>query len=176
LSFFKKLLKIIAIILVIIAIIFIIYAALVAIAGGAIPGSIPLMLGSSTLGASSWAFLAVGLGALAIASIVSPEGFSQAMERIGDAGEKIGHVIGDVTGGVVGGVVKGIGLPLLALGLGAFLLWRRSDSDPGDDENSEETTEAELKSDLSTDPVIGRNRMMDERAVNYRDGMWRYQV
>lgn len=178
-GFFKSLLKIIAIILVIIAIIFLIYAALVAIAGGAIGGSVALMGGSGILGASGWAFLAVGLGALAIASIVSPEGFDYAMDRVGKTGSAVGEVIGDVTGGVIGGVAKGLGLPLIALGLGAFMLYRRGQSseESNSDLKSYDPNELKVKGELksnrqSMDATMSRGQLAQQQSFYdpYRTG------
>lgn len=129
----------------IVAIIFLIYAALVAIAGGAVAGSAAIL--GTALGGSSWAFLAVGVGLLAIASIISPEGFEEAMDRVGKGGAAVGGAIGDVFGGVVNGLVTGIGLPTLALAVGAFLILRRNKSDS--------TSRERRGSDVREKPVDG---------------------
>lgn len=131
-SFFKSLFKIIAIILVIIAIIALIYAALVALAEGAVAGSATIF--GATIGNSSWMLLTLGVGLLALASIVSPEGFEEAISRVEAGASAVGSTIGNVVGNVVGGVVSGVvSSPWVigALVLGAWYLFR--DGNESDD-------------------------------------------
>ena len=122
-SFWKSLFKIIAIILIIIAIIILIYAALVAIAGGAVAGSAAAF--GAAIGGSGWALLAIGVGLLAIAAIISPEGFSEAVSRVGAGAEQVAEVVGNTIGTVINSTTsKLLSNPLLIGGLiaGAWFL------------------------------------------------------
>lgn len=98
-SFWKKLLRLVAIILVIIAIVIFIYAFLVY----AIPGAVAVS-GTGLLAtiANSWYLLTViGLGLLAVAAIVSPEGFSEAMARVQEGAEQVVQVVGNVASSII---------------------------------------------------------------------------
>lgn len=105
-SFFKSLLRILAIIIVIIAIIILIYAAFLALT----IGTATTTLIGTTIAINSWALLAVGVGLLLVASVVSPEGFNEAMDKVGKGAEVIGDTVGNAIGGVTSGVLKGLGL------------------------------------------------------------------
>lgn len=82
-SFFKNLLRILAIILVIIALIYAVTAALAYLGTGVVSGAgvefITLGLASELTTATALWIMA---GALALAAILSPEGFSQAIEAV----------------------------------------------------------------------------------------------
>lgn len=87
-----------------------------------------------------WVLLAVGVGGLLVASIVSPEGYNEAMERVKSgasvAANTVGNVVGSVVGGLTSGLVSGIGLPVLLIGgVAAYFLLSRRKSNAEDEED-----------------------------------------
>lgn len=131
----KKFLKIIAIILVIIALLLII-SALVSYMGG------PNMLGKA-FGPESWLgklsmeyVIALAIGVLVIAAVISPKGFAKAMERVTSGvslvGEKVASMVTRTASSILGGAVSGFfsnngWLYAILAGAAIYMLWPDSD-------------------------------------------------
>lgn len=127
----KKILKIIAIIIVLIALLLLMAALIKYLKGPNILGHL--------FGASSWlgelsvqGIIALAAVGLVIAAIISPKGFSKAMDRVTSAvstvGSKAATMITKGLGSTLGGALKGLftGANWLWIGVaatGAYLLW-----------------------------------------------------
>lgn len=122
----KKFLKILAIILVIIA--------LLAILGGVLKQYANIDLFSKVFthsatiaGMSGWTWILIGIAGLVLAAIMSPQGFSKALNRVTAGISDVAGGAAKVAGGVLAGIVKGAGEALTSYGwwllIGGVALW-----------------------------------------------------
>lgn len=134
----KRFLKILAIVLVIIAIIALVVAGFALADVGWAQNLMSSSFISTTLGIkSAWALLALGIAGLVLAAIMSPSGFSKAMDRVthglssvtGSAAKLVGTTAGSIAGGLLGGLL-GNGNWLWVLGAAGlvYLLWPSDDT------------------------------------------------
>lgn len=134
----KRFLRILAIVLVIIAIIALIVASFALADVGWAQNLMSSSFISTTLGIkSAWALLALGVAGLVLAAIMSPSGFSKAMNRVthglsnvaGSAAKLVGTAAAGVTGGLLSGLL-GDNNWLWVLGAAGliYLLWPSDDT------------------------------------------------
>lgn len=172
-GFFKSLLKLIAIILVIIAIILIIYAAIIYATEGAIGAGLATFFEVSVV-ELGWGMLLAGIGGLLVAAIISPDGFSEAMKRVGDGLSTTADVIGDTVGSVVGSTADALFSSLrspLIWAAGAFVGYKYFTRDTSEnDKGSTSSYDNELEK--SDDSFKRQNRLVRYRTPEMYGGLY----
>jgi len=109
-SFWKKVLRVVAVVIAVVAIVYLAVAVL-ALTGVLSGGLITTWLGfgfMSFTAAPFWGAFAVGFIGLTMAYIISPEGARQVVNRVlealGQASDDVGRAVGDVLGGAMSGL------------------------------------------------------------------------
>jgi predicted MFS family arabinose efflux permease len=112
-SFFKKLLKIIAIIIAVIAIAFAIYSALYFV-----------FAETAFLGLSAWQVIGYTVGGLILSAAISPEGFHEVVDPLSEGTKKVATTLGKAAGGLISSAASGVfsGTKGIFLTLGGIFL------------------------------------------------------